>query len=59
MLDSKGMRFPIDVILVRIRGYAAYPLRDRKPVHETRPRVSQPYNAHSPNRPRPGFDGPQ
>lgn len=26
MLNTKGMRFPIDVILVRIRWYAAYPL---------------------------------
>src|ERR1022692_4566120 len=29
MLDIKRMRFPIDVILVCIRWYAAYPLRDR------------------------------
>jgi putative transposase len=27
MLNTKGMRFPIDVILVCIRWYAAYPLR--------------------------------
>ncbi len=26
MLATKGMRFPIDVILVCIRWYAAYPL---------------------------------
>ena len=26
MLDIKGLRFPIDVILVCIRWYAAYPL---------------------------------
>ncbi|MBK5205114.1 MAG: IS6 family transposase, partial [Polaromonas sp.] len=26
MLAAKGMRFPIDVILVCIRWYAAYPL---------------------------------
>ena len=26
MLSTKGMRFPIDVILVCIRWYAAYPL---------------------------------
>jgi len=26
MLNFKGMRFPIDVILVCIRWYAAYPL---------------------------------
>ena len=25
MFDFKGMRFPIEVILVCIRGYAAYP----------------------------------
>lgn len=29
MLNFKGMRFPIDVILVCIRWYAAYPLRYR------------------------------
>src|SRR5437899_2548999 len=29
MLDTKGMRFPIDVILVCIRWYAAYPLSYR------------------------------
>ena len=29
MLDMKGMRFPIDVILVCIRWYAAYPLSYR------------------------------
>jgi putative transposase len=29
MLNSKGMRFPIDVILVCIRWYAAYPLSYR------------------------------
>nr|WP_255493408.1 IS6 family transposase [Polaromonas sp. H6N] len=29
MLATKGMRFPIDVILVRIRWYAAYPLSYR------------------------------
>jgi hypothetical protein len=29
MLNFKGMRFPIDVILVRIRWYAAYPLSYR------------------------------
>jgi putative transposase len=28
MLDTKRMRFPIDVILVCIRWYAAYPLSD-------------------------------
>jgi transposase-like protein len=35
MLAAKGMRFPIDVILVCIRWYAAYPLSYRhlrKPV---------------------------
>jgi transposase-like protein len=26
MLNTKGMRFPVDVILVCIRWYAAYPL---------------------------------
>ena len=29
MLDSKGTRFSIDVILVFVRGYAAYPLSYR------------------------------
>ena len=29
MLATKGMRFPIDVILVCIRWYTAYPLRYR------------------------------
>ena len=29
MLNLKGMRFPIDVILVRIRSYVAYPLSYR------------------------------
>jgi putative transposase len=29
MLNSKGMRFPIDVILICIRWYAAYPLSYR------------------------------
>jgi hypothetical protein len=29
MLSTKGMRFPIDVILACIRWYAAYPLRYR------------------------------
>ena len=29
MLDIKGLRFPIEVILVCIRGYAAYPLSYR------------------------------
>jgi putative transposase len=29
MLNTKGMRFPIDVILVCIRWYAAYPLSYR------------------------------
>lgn len=29
MLNVKGMRFPIDVILVCIRRYAAYPLSCR------------------------------
>jgi putative transposase len=29
MLNTKGMRFPVDVILVCIRGYAAYPLSYR------------------------------
>ena len=29
MLNFKGMRFPIDVILVCIRWYAAYPLSYR------------------------------
>ena len=29
MLAAKGMRFPIDVILVCIRWYAAYPLSYR------------------------------
>lgn len=29
MLNTKGMRFPIDLILVCIRWYAAYPLRYR------------------------------
>jgi len=29
MLSTKGMRFPIDVILVCIRWYAAYPLSYR------------------------------
>ena len=29
MLNFKGMRFPIDVILVYIRGYASYPLSYR------------------------------
>ena len=29
MLTTKGMRFPIDVILVCIRWYAAYPLSYR------------------------------
>lgn len=27
MLNTKGTRFPINVILVGIRWYAAYPLR--------------------------------
>jgi len=30
MLATKGMRFPIDVILVCIRWYAAYPLSNEK-----------------------------
>jgi len=30
MLAAKGMRFPIDVILVCIRWYAAYPLSYRQ-----------------------------
>jgi hypothetical protein len=29
MLNTKGMRFPIDVIMVCIRWYAAYPLSYR------------------------------
>nr|WP_255542203.1 hypothetical protein [Glaciimonas sp. PAMC28666] len=29
MLNTKGTRFPIEVILVCIRWYAAYPLSDR------------------------------
>jgi transposase-like protein len=29
MLDTKRMRFPIDIILVCIRWYAAYPLSYR------------------------------
>jgi len=29
MLDIKGMRFPVDVILVCIRWYAVYPLSYR------------------------------
>jgi transposase-like protein len=29
MLNTKGMRFPIDVIFVCIRWYAAYPLSYR------------------------------
>ena len=29
MLDTKGMRFPIDVILVCVRWYVAYPLSYR------------------------------
>jgi transposase-like protein len=29
MLNTKGMRFPIDVILACIRWYAAYPLSYR------------------------------
>ena len=29
MLNTEGMRFPIDVILVCIRRYAAYPLSFR------------------------------
>ena len=29
MLAAKGMRFPIDIILVCIRWYAAYPLSYR------------------------------
>lgn len=29
MLNTKGLRFPIDVILVCIRWYAAYPLSYR------------------------------
>ena len=29
MLNLKGMRFPIDVILVSIRWYVAYPLSYR------------------------------
>ncbi|SMP76415.1 hypothetical protein SAMN06295970_12453 [Noviherbaspirillum suwonense] len=29
MLNTKGMRFPVDVILVCIRWYAAYPLSYR------------------------------
>jgi len=29
MLNTKGMRFPIDLILVCIRWYAAYPLSYR------------------------------
>ena len=29
MRATQGMRFPLDVILVCIRGYAAYPLSDR------------------------------
>ncbi len=29
MLNTKGMRFPVDLILVRIRWYAAYPLSYR------------------------------
>ena len=31
MLNFKGMRFPIDVILVCVRWYAAYPLSYRHP----------------------------
>jgi putative transposase len=30
MVNNKGMRFPIDVILVCIRWYAAYPLSYRQ-----------------------------
>lgn len=30
MLNTKGMRFPVDVILVWIRWYAAYPLSYRQ-----------------------------
>ena len=30
MLDTKGMHFPSDVILVSIRWYAAYPLSYRR-----------------------------
>ncbi|MDZ4382052.1 MAG: hypothetical protein U0942_12005 [Parvibaculum sp.] len=29
MLETKGMRFPIDIILVCIRWYSAYPLSYR------------------------------
>jgi putative transposase len=29
MLNTKGLRFPIDVVLVCIRWYAAYPLSYR------------------------------
>jgi putative transposase len=29
MLDIKGIRFPIDVILVRIRWHAVYPVSYR------------------------------
>jgi transposase-like protein len=38
MLNFKGMRFPIDVILVCIRWYAAYPLSYRHLEGWTRPR---------------------
>ncbi|SEQ20610.1 hypothetical protein SAMN05421510_102729 [Nitrosomonas ureae] len=30
MLDVKGMRFPLEIILVCIRWYAAYPLSCRR-----------------------------
>lgn len=38
MLNAKGMRFPVDVILVCIRWYAAYPLnyRHRKEIMQER-----------------------
>ncbi|MBL4953132.1 IS6 family transposase [Neobacillus sp. YIM B02564] len=37
-LNAKGMRFPVDVILVCIRWYAAYPLnyRQRKEIMQER-----------------------
>ncbi|WP_147383628.1 IS6 family transposase [Nitrosomonas supralitoralis] len=30
MLDVKGMRFPLEIILVCVRWYAAYPLSCRR-----------------------------
>ncbi len=45
MLATKGMRFPIDVILVCIRWYAAYPLsyRHLEEIMQERGRVCRPF----------------